>query len=245
VGLAVGGAAIAGIEIAAFIDAGRGPVWLFCLIPTIGLVYLTAGVLAWWWRPSNLTGAIMSIGAATAFGGALANTAVPVLSAVGVVLSTCVLAVVVWMLHAFPTGHLRSTVSRCTVAAVFFTALALQAPLYLFNPSASLDGMLAVADLPTLANWGKWIQRSVGIGIMVVTAAVLVDRIRRGAPAQRRVLLPLYVYGTLAVLAVPLLPTVVQPALDLSIEATFLAQAVIRGTAPAPPRTVSAATPDP
>ncbi len=231
-GLAVGGAAIAGIEIALFIDAGGGPVWLFSLVPTIGLVYLTAGLLAWWWRPSNLTGAIMSIGAATAFGGALANTTVPILSAVGVILTTSILAVVVWMLHAFPTGHLRSTVSRRTVAAVFVTALVLQAPLYLFNPSASPDGMLAVADLPTLTNWGKWIQRIVGIGIMAVTATVLVGRIRRGAPAQRRVLLPLYVYGTVAVLAVPLLPTVVQPALDLSIEATFLAQAVILGGVP-------------
>jgi signal transduction histidine kinase len=46
------------------------------------------------------------------------------------------------------------------------------------------------------------------------------------------VLLPLYACGIVAVLAVPLLPTVVQPALDLSIEATFLAQAVILAGVP-------------
>ena len=56
--LGVGGVIIAAVEIALFWSL-EGPVWLYSLFSLTGLVYLTAGLAAWWRRPSNYIGAII------------------------------------------------------------------------------------------------------------------------------------------------------------------------------------------
>lgn len=200
------GAVVAGVEIALFADQDIAPWWLLASFPAGGLVYLAAGLEAWRRRPSNRTGPIMVIGALSWFVVALANTVTPALVAVGVVLATTPLAIVVWLLHAFPSGRLRSRTSRLTVAGAFVVSLVLQAPGYLFDPAASPGGMLAVDHREDLLNAGTWLQRGAGMVVMLVTAVVLVDRLRTSTTAQRGVLLPLYAYGILAVLATPLGP---------------------------------------
>ncbi|MPY93921.1 MAG: sensor histidine kinase [Acidimicrobiia bacterium] len=217
------GLVIGGSEIAMFASEDAGPVWLLGLFPAAGFVFLGAGLEAWRRRPSNRTGSIMVVGAASWFLVALANTTVTALVVVGVVLATAPLALVVWLLHAFPSGRLRSAVSRRTVGAGFLVALLLQVPLYLFDPTTSPDGVLSVADRADLVDVGKWFQRGAGLVVMFVTAAVLVDRSRSAPPGQRRVLLPLYAYGSLAVLAVPLGP-ILGPSLGLSVELVVTAQ---------------------
>ena len=200
------GIVVAGVEIALFADRGAGPWWLLASFPAGGLVHLAAGLEAWRRRPSNRTGPIMVLGALTWFVVALANTGTPALVAVGVVLATTPLAVVVWLLHAFPSGRLRSRTSRLTVVGGFGVSLVLQVPGYLFDRAASPGGMLSVTHRVDLSLAGTWLQRGAGMAVMLVTAGVLVGRLRTATPGQRRVLLPLYAYGILAVLATPLGP---------------------------------------
>ncbi|MGR7027169.1 ATP-binding protein [Geodermatophilus sp. URMC 62] len=200
------GVVVAGIETALFAEQDTGPWWLLASFPAGGLVHLAAGLEAWRRRPSNRTGPIMVLGALTWFVVALANTGTPALVAVGVVLATTPLAVVVWLLHAFPSGRLRSRTSRLTVVGGFVVSLVLQVPGYLFDRGASPGGMLSVAHRVDLSLAGTWLQRGAGMAVMLVTAGVLAGRLRTATPGQRRVLLPLYAYGILAVLATPLGP---------------------------------------
>ncbi|PRY50243.1 histidine kinase/DNA gyrase B/HSP90-like ATPase [Geodermatophilus tzadiensis] len=200
------GAVVAGIEIALFADQRVVPWELLALFPAGGLVWLAAGLEAWRRRPSNRTGPIMVIGALSWFVAALANTATPVLVAVGIVLATTPLAVVVWLLHAFPSGRLRSRTSRLTVLGAFGVSLVLQVPGYLFDPAASPGGVLSVGSRADLLQAGTWLQRGAGMVVVLTTAGVLVSRLRTATPGQRRVLLPLYAYGVLAVLVMPLGP---------------------------------------
>jgi signal transduction histidine kinase len=200
------GAVLAGVEVAVLAGPPAGPGWLLAMFPAGGVVHLAVGLEAWRRRPSNRTGPIMVLGALSWFLVALANTGTPALVAVGVVLATTPLAVVVWLLHAFPSGRLRSRTSRLTVAAGFVVSLVLEAPGYLLDPGASPGGMLSLASRPDLLHAGTWLQRGAGMVVMLLTAGVLADRLRRATPGQRRVLLPLYAYGILAVLATPLGP---------------------------------------
>jgi hypothetical protein len=64
---------LGGVEIALLAQGGAGarlvnPAQLF---PETGLVYVAAGVVAWWRRPSNHLGTIMVVGGLSLFAGGL------------------------------------------------------------------------------------------------------------------------------------------------------------------------------
>lgn len=232
IAVAVTGAVIVLIEVAMFVDAGLGPVATLCLFPLLGLVYLGAGVVAWSRRPHNTLGTLMVAGGLMWEIVGLVNTTVRSLAVVGVVLATVPIALVVWLLLAFPSGRLRGPAARGIVVLGFVVSGVLQAPLYLFDPGGSPDGVLLVADRPDLLQAGLWLQRGAGIITMVLAAAVLVGRIRRAGEAQRRVLLPLYLYGTVAVVLMPLLPSVVGPTLRIDPVTIVVAQIVVMALVP-------------
>lgn len=187
-----------------------GPV-LFVLVAG---TYLGAGALAWWWRPSNRLGAIMVLGCLCVLVGGFGFTAVPVLVAASQVGATLILAVMVHLLHAFPSGRLRGQVSRWTVLAGWIISLVLQAPAYLFT-APSPDNLLGVVDRPDLAAAGAALQATLGAAVMLVTTVVLVHRLRAADRPRRRVLAPLYAYGVFAVLFIPVSASVLRPLFDL------------------------------
>jgi signal transduction histidine kinase len=230
--LAVSTALTGVIELSLFPVSGFHPVWALDLFTIGGLIYATGGLVAWWRRPSNGLGVIMFAGALAWLAVALVNTAVPVLAAAATVLATVPLAVVVHLLLAFPSGRLRSRAARWTTAFTYITAVVLQVPLYLFAPSASPGGMLAAAGSPGLAAAGLWLQRIAGLGVMLATAVILIARLRRASRTQRRVLLPLGLYGIVAVLLTPLTPAVIQPLTGMSSTATGVMQIITLSLVP-------------
>ncbi len=233
--LALSGAAVlllAWIEITLLAHRHVTLLWTLLLAPITGLVYAFAGAVAWSRRPNNHLGPIMTMGALLWLLVGLGNTDVPELAAVGVILGSTPLGVVVHLLHAFPSGRVRSVLSRWTVAVGYGVCLLLQAPLYLFEPAASPNGMLAVANRPGLAAVGFRLQIGIGIAVMVVTAIILGARLRQTAPRRRTVLAPLYLYGILAVLLVPLVPDVVRPVTGISSEISAATQAVLLAAVP-------------
>ncbi|UGS35118.1 ATP-binding protein [Capillimicrobium parvum] len=188
------------VEIA-LLEAGPAtPTWAVLLFPLVGWIYAAAGLLAWWRRPSNRTGAVMVGGGVAWLVAGLVNSDVTALLAAGLIAVTVPLAVVVHLLHVFPSGRLRGRLSRATVLAGYAVCLVLQAPEYLFGPPNPLQ----VADRHDLDRAGFWVQSAAGAAVMVVTAIILGRRLRQTPRAQRWVVGPLYVYGIIAVLFVPL-----------------------------------------
>ena len=230
--LAVSAAMLGAIELSLFPASGIHPVWVPDLFTIGGLIYATAGLVAWWRRPSNGLGVIMFGGALIWLAVALANTAVTVLAAAAIVLATVPLAVVVHLLLAFPSGRLRSRAARWTAALAYITAVVLQVPEYLFVPPGSPGGMLAAADSPGLAAAGTWLQNVVGLGVMLATAVILIARLRRAPRTQRRVLLPLDLYGIAAVLLTPLMPIMIQPLTGMSDAVTVAMQVIALSLVP-------------
>jgi signal transduction histidine kinase len=180
------------------------PWWAVALWPVVAWIYLAAGVVAWLRRPSNRMGPLMVAGAFAWLAAGLVGTTVPALTATGLITATVPFAVIVHLLHGFPSGRLRGRLSVATVVAGYVVCVVLEAPKYLYGKGP--DGpftVLQIAYDPDLASAALWLQWATGLSVMIVTAIVLARRRRRALPAQRSILAPLFAYGVLAVLFVP------------------------------------------
>ncbi|PPG02251.1 ATPase [Pseudoclavibacter sp. RFBI5] len=189
--IAVLALALGGVQLAVGVDAPV-PFWVPLAFTAVFFVWTAAGVIAWWQRPLSMVGGLLLVGAIAMFLGGVGNLGLPVLVELSTIFATLILAVTVHLLHAFPSGRLQGRVSIATVAVGYGVTLLLQIPLYVLPPDT----------LPHLV--GVWVQAFVGLGVMGVTAALLIRRLRSADPKNLRVLLPLYLYGILAVLSIPL-----------------------------------------
>ncbi|WP_308799721.1 sensor histidine kinase [Agromyces silvae] len=183
--------ALGGMQLAVAVSAPV-PFWIPAAFTLVFFVWTAAGIIAWWRRPLSGTGGLLLVGAVAMFLGGAGNLGLPVLVEVSTVSATAILAVTVHLLHAFPSGRLQGRLSVVTVVVGYGVAFVLQMPLYLLPP-----------DQPDLRLVALWVQSVVGIGVMVATVVVLIGRLRSAEPKNLRVLLPLYVYGILAVLLIP------------------------------------------
>jgi signal transduction histidine kinase len=173
--------------------------WVAGLFVAGAWAFAGAGAIAWLRRPGSLMGLLMTGASFVWLAAGLYNTTIPTLEAVGLIFATTVIAVVIHLLLAFPSGRLRTRAARWTVVAAYVVSLVGQVPLYLFAPA----GPLSVADRPDLVTAGHWVQRGLGVLIVLETGWLLWRRLRALAPAQQRVLAPLSIYGIFAVLFIP------------------------------------------
>ena len=230
--LAVAAALLGAVELVLLLDGPLRPSWLSVLIPLTAVAYVVAGVVAWLRRRSSDIGALLVSGGFVWLLAGLGNTGVPALVALGTVSATVPLAVIVHLLVSFPSGRLTTGPLRALVGAAYLTSVVLQMPLYLFSSFPPPYDALQIADRPDLLEAGLWLQRSAGILVMSMTAAVLVRRLRAAAPSQRRLLAPLYAYGVAAVLFVPLSATVLAPRLGWSPITLYVTQLTVFGLVP-------------
>ena len=188
------------------------PYWPVCLFTAVFWVWLAAGLLAWWRRPGNGIGQLIIVGAIAICLGGLANVPAPLLVQVNAVFATSVLAVTVHILHAFPSGRLRGRLSVTTVVSAYVVAVGFDLVLAMLPPTGPGDDTVL-----------EKAQTALGLLVMLVTAVVLARRLVVADRRHRRILLPMFAYGILAVLLVPLIPPVVR-ATDLPPAAAGVAQ---------------------
>lgn len=190
--LAVFAVALGGMQLAVGVSAPI-PFWIPAAFTAVFVVWTAAGIIAWWRRPLSGTGGLLLVGAVAMFAGGVGNLGLPVLVELSTISATAILAVTVHLLHAFPSGRLQGRLSVVTVVVGYGVTFVLQMPLYLLPPDQAELRLVAL-----------WVQSAVGLAVMVATAVVLIGRLRSSDPKNLRVLLPLYLYGILAVLLIPL-----------------------------------------
>lgn len=232
--LTVAGSAVVlgAVELIVVLAGPLAPSWVSLMIPLVAGCYLGAGILAWLRRSSSTVGALLTAGGIIWLTTGLGNASVPALIAIGAVTATAPLALIVHLLVGFPSGRLGGGTERALVVAGYFTVLILQAPLYLFANFPPPYDALQIANRPGLQQAGVWVQRGVGIAVMACTAALLAGRLRTATGAQRRVLVPLYLYGIVAILFEPLAPTVFAPAFGWGPITTYVIQLIVAGLIP-------------
>ncbi|MBN9177589.1 MAG: ATPase [Microbacterium sp.] len=213
-GILLGGTQL-GVGIAAGIAVGMDVVvWAVCAFTILFWIWLGAGIVAWVRRPGNGIGPLLVVGSVGVFLGGMANMQVPAFEVISSIFATSVLAVTVHLLHAFPSGRLRGAASIATVVTAYVLAIVGDLATTLLAHAAAKDASSGSspsgAALPGAAadaeQFVQLAQTIVGLAVMTLTAVILVRRLIAADPRHRRVLLPLFLYGILAVLAIPLAP---------------------------------------
>ncbi|GAB3123139.1 hypothetical protein GCM10027056_14500 [Glaciibacter psychrotolerans] len=204
--------------------------WSVQLYLGIYIVYLAVGVTAWWRRPGNRMGTIIIIGSFAVLIAGFGNTSVPTLHAIGAIGATLVLAVLIHLLHAFPSGRLRGAASKTIVIAAYANSVLLQAPSYLFIPDVAPS--LHITALPAVATAADLAQSFVGLLITLATALVLARRMHNADHSHRRVLIPLFAYGLFAVLFIPFSSGVLEGLFGVSPTLRGVLQLIMLGGVP-------------
>jgi len=197
--------ALAGLVALAEVLTAEGPIrsiYVAYLFPAVGALYVATGLLAWGRRPANRLGSLMVACGAAVIASSFANTAVPVLIAVGLITATLPLSVLIHLVHACPTGVVQGPQSRITVLAGYVAGVVLQAPLWAFTPEPPPFDVLLVSSRPDFAELGLHVQESVGALVVVTTVWLLSRRLRDYGAADRGLLASLLGFAVLTVLAV-------------------------------------------
>jgi signal transduction histidine kinase len=199
--------------------------------PLLAALYAAAGLVAWSRRPGNRLGPLMLCGAAAWLVGGMQNTAVAPLIGTGKVLATLPLSVVVHLLHACPSGRLRNRAARVVVGFGYVVGVVLEAPLWAFGPEPPPFDAVLISPRPDLAETGYHVQQWCGLALVVATLWLLAQRLREYTAAQRTMLAPMFVYGIIALLSIPVGSNLLIPV--LGVERTVALQVVTLTGVPA------------
>ncbi len=167
--------------------------------------FIFAGLIGWTRRPKNRTGMLMVAVGFGVFVGSLSEANYSVPYTLGALLGSLFIAIFIHLLLAYPSGELISRKARALVIAGYVTAFV--APLldsmfpepHTCKPHACPDNLVFVSH-NNAAHWAQTALWTAGsVALFVAAFALLVGRWRRGTPALRRILRPVYLAGGLSV----------------------------------------------
>jgi signal transduction histidine kinase len=177
--------------------------------PLIGLGFIGTGAFAWWRRPLNRFGLLMTAVGFAWFIGGLTESNNAVVYTFGNYVGPLYLVLVVQLVLSFPTGRLQDPVSRAIVAIAYIDAFVLSLPTYLLDgdlnpPDGAPDNAFVIVHAPGLANGIDVVTSLIGFGLTAATAAVLIHRRRNATPPQRRAQAPMLWTGLTVIVFVGL-----------------------------------------
>jgi signal transduction histidine kinase len=166
--------------------------------PLIGLSFIGTGVFAWWRRPLNRFGLLMTgVGIAWFLAG-LTESNNSTIFTIGSYVEPLYLVIVIQMVLSFPTGRLETFAQRATIAAGYLDVLAVRLPFLLLGGDISgdlkgprPDNVFAIVDAPDLADVFDYTATFIAVVVLVATLVLLVRKRRAATPPQRRALAPM------------------------------------------------------
>jgi signal transduction histidine kinase len=205
IGLAVAAVALGLAALALVTGADREDadpaVWIV-LAAALGWGFSFAGIYAWWRRPDNRSGALMTLVGFLWFLGALTSASSAWVYTLGLLLSGLWVGALVHMLVAFPTGRVEPGFERRVVVVGWATAslLPLLGALVTAEPGDCADcppNQLLIWDSDTAASAVNVLTSAIEVVLLVSLAVVLIRRWRAFGKVQRRALSPVLWTGAL------------------------------------------------
>jgi signal transduction histidine kinase len=196
------GVVFAGIDVAITLVSRHEPhkVAVVVFQAVIGLSFIGVGISAWWRRPLNRFGLLMTVVGFAWFLAGLAESNSSGLFTVGTYLGPLYIVVAVHMVLAFPSGRLETTAQRAVVTAGYLTVLFVRLPFFLLGGdiTSSLSGVrpgnaFAIADSPDLAAVFEVVAGTVGVVCLAIAVVLVLDKLRDATPTQRRQQAPMVV----------------------------------------------------
>ena len=198
------------------------------------LAFVGAGLIAWARRPDNRTGVLLVLVGFTWFIGALGASNHELPYTIGIAFDSVPLIFFAWLVLAYPSGRLQTTLDRSLVAVTAVLALVAQPLFYLFTDRSDIcaecpGSAFMVTRQEGLASAIEIVARSIAVAVVLTGVVILARRWARATPALRRALAPvlgtaMIAIGVLAALLVAeLLVDEVDEALDWLLLASLLA----------------------
>jgi signal transduction histidine kinase len=173
--------------------------------PLIGWSFIATGLFAWWRRPENRFGALMTAVGFVWFLAALTASDLPALFAIGGITSALPYALLLHMLVAFPSGRLETRWERILVGLAYFDCAVPQLVGVLFLNTTDPDvctgcpaNPILISDQVVVSGIAYGVQALIGIFGITAIAVLLVQRWRAASAALRSALTPVLLTGLLA-----------------------------------------------
>jgi signal transduction histidine kinase len=174
--------------------------------PIVGLAFIGTGVFAWWRRPLNRFGLLMTSVGFGYFLGGLIESNNPTVFTLASYIGPLYIVTVVQMVLSFPTGRLETLGQRAVIAAGYLDVLLVRLPFFLLGGDVSaglhgrrLQNVLTVTERSDLADVFDYTSTFIAI-VCLIAALVLLLRKRQAATLpQRRALAPMLWTGLVLV----------------------------------------------
>lgn len=182
---------------------GDGPIWSRLFMVSIGWSFIFGGIAALWMRRERATGALLILTGVAWWFVLLIGTRVPIIWTISSALEMLFLALLVYLVLAFPEGKLHSWWDRVLVGvqaavstsgavfAMFYDPATFGCP----NCPPNLN-LLLISDQPDLVVRRADFAGRVEIVLLVMLAVTLWARWTRSTVPRRRILTPLLVPAT-------------------------------------------------
>jgi signal transduction histidine kinase len=159
----------------------------------VGLSFIGVGLFAWWRRPLNRFGVLMTaVGFAWFLNGLTASNASAIFT-IASYLGPLYLALVVHMVLAFPGGRLETTEQRALVIAGYLLVVGVRLPFFLLGGDISSDlegsrpeNVLALTDDPQSAIVFDWLAGFLAAVGLAIAAVLAVRKHHAASEVQRR-----------------------------------------------------------
>jgi signal transduction histidine kinase len=160
--------------------------------PVIGLSFIGTGVFAWWRRPLNRFGMLMTgVGFAWFLAGLSYSNNATVFT-LGSYVQPLYLVIVIQMVLAFPTGRLETLGQRVTIIAGYLVVFAVRLPFFLLGGDLG-SGLNGPVPENVFALWHTdladvfdYTSTFLAIVILISTLVLLVRKRSAATPPQRR-----------------------------------------------------------
>ena len=194
IGIGLAGLAAGAVSFAIAVTSDHKDVQTGAVVfrPLIGWSFIGTGLFAWWRRPQNRFGALMTAVGFVWFLSALTTSDIPGVFVVGGIFSALPYALLLHMLLAFPTGRLETRWERFLVGLGYFDATVMQLGGILFLNTSDPDvcngcpaNPLLISDQVVVSGIFYVLQSLIGIFGVTAIGILLVRRWRAASPAIR------------------------------------------------------------
>ncbi len=155
--------------------------------------FVAAGAFAWLRRPDNRTGPLMIAVGVTVVTAGLQFSDAPLPFVLGALVDTLIVALLVHLLLAFPSGRLEGAAARAVVAVGYVTATVLHAPQVLLGDEHG------IAEAPDVVSAFEVLELIAELVVIVATIVLLAQRRRAASRVERRGLDPVLLLGAVIV----------------------------------------------
>jgi signal transduction histidine kinase len=205
IGIALAGLVAGAISLAIVLSSDHAndvQIGTVVFTPLIGWSFIATGLFAWWRRPANRFGALMTAVGFFWFVAALTTSDVPGLFAIGGLFGALPYALLLHMLVAFPSGRLETRWERILVGLAYFDTTVMQLLGVLFLDTTDVDvcdgcpeNVLMISDQVVVSGIVFALQSLIGIFGLSGIGLLLVRRWRAASPATRSAMTPVLVAG--------------------------------------------------